>query len=105
MADVTVGKCRCVQPEGFVYRPEHNAWVFLDALDVPMRAMSHRAICAVYIERKDIQHEDHTGERYTYQSCPACGGDLPGVRMEGGLPGPFGKSQDTSPQGDGGESE
>lgn len=101
--DVTVGRCRCTKyPEGFVYRPEHNAWVFLDAKETPMRSMSHRTICAVYIERKDIQHEDHSGERYTFHVCPVCGGDLPGVRYDGGRPGPFGGASGLS-QGDGGE--
>lgn len=99
---VLVGPCRCAEyPAGFVYRPEHNAWVFLDKNDVPPRSMTHRTILAVYIERRDMAHEDHTGERYTYQTCPFCGGDLKGVRYDGRHPGPFGGGSGAAPQGDG----
>lgn len=94
MADVILGDCKCPEfPDGFVYRPEHNAWVWLKSEDVPPRSMTQRTVVAVYIERRDLMHEDHTGERYTYQSCPECGGILPGVRVDGGRPGPFGKDR------------
>jgi hypothetical protein len=57
----------------FVWWPHVHAYA---AVTVPMRRMSP---AARYYASERGNHEDHTGECFSFVDCPFCGHELPGT--------------------------
>lgn len=59
----------------FVYWVARRAWCF----ESRRRAMSMRSRYYAFVDRAEYKHEDHAEEPYTFECCPWCGNDLPGI--------------------------
>lgn len=83
MREITRVLCACDRRRhaqllgDFVRLPHQRAWMFTD--EASRRAMSSRARYYAFSVRAEYPHRDHTGEPYTWITCPFCQHELPGT--------------------------